>query len=184
MLSVDCGERTQHGICVYSHQVRVSALRNVWPSCEGRLPRPARPGVLLHIGSSICEEVLKLVRLRSARPHSLRRINASCPGRRWCISREGSAMSRTTPPSSDDGGVLSLSSGTGGGFRFGTSLQAGQSARPSSESTRTRHERGTISRAHSWRHSDTKERIVFSVKLQAELWNAHCQQRSNIIEQK
>ena len=41
-------------------------------------------------------------------------------------------------------------SGTGGRFRFDTSLQAGQSVRPSSESTRTRHKRGTTSRAHSW----------------------------------
>ena len=31
-------------------------------------------------------------------------------------------------------------------------------------------------------HSDKQERIVFSVKLQAELWNGHCQQRSNRIE--
>ena len=31
-------------------------------------------------------------------------------------------------------------------------------------------------------HSDEQERIVFSVKLQAELWNGHCQQRSNRIQ--
>ena len=31
-------------------------------------------------------------------------------------------------------------------------------------------------------HSDKQERIVFSVKLQAELWNGHRQQRSNRIE--
>ena len=29
--------------------------------------------------------------------------------------------------------------------------------------------------------SDKQERIVFSVKLQADLWNGHCQQRSNRI---
>ena len=40
--------------------------------------------------------------------------------------------------------------GTGGGFRFGTSLQAGQSVRPSSEPSRTRHQRGTTPRTHSW----------------------------------
>ena len=34
-------------------------------------------------------------------------------------------------------------------FRFGTSLQAGQSARPSSEPSRTRHQRGTTPRTHS-----------------------------------
>ena len=33
-------------------------------------------------------------------------------------------------------------------------------------------------------HSDKQERFVFSVKLQAELWNGHCQQRSNRIEKK
>ena len=68
------------------------------------------------------------------------------------------------------------------GFRCGTSLQAGQSVRPSSESTRTRHKRGTTSRNTFARHSDKQERIVFSIKLQAELWNGHCQQRSNRIE--
>ena len=31
-------------------------------------------------------------------------------------------------------------------------------------------------------HWDKQERIVFSVKLQAELWNGHCQQRPNRIE--
>ena len=40
--------------------------------------------------------------------------------------------------------------GTGGSFRFGTSLQAGQSVRPSSEPSRTRHQRGTTPRTHSW----------------------------------
>ena len=41
--------------------------------------------------------------------------------------------------------------GTGGGFRFGTSLQAGQSVRPSSEPSRTRHQqRGITPRTHSW----------------------------------
>ena len=40
-------------------------------------------------------------------------------------------------------------SGTGGGFRFGTSLQAGQRVRPSSEPSRTRHQRGTTPRTHS-----------------------------------
>ena len=39
--------------------------------------------------------------------------------------------------------------GTGGSFQFGTSLQAGQSARPSSEPSRTRHQRGTTPRTHS-----------------------------------
>ena len=39
--------------------------------------------------------------------------------------------------------------GTGGGFRFGTSSQAGQSVRPSSEPSRTRHQRGTTPRTHS-----------------------------------
>ena len=40
--------------------------------------------------------------------------------------------------------------GTGGGFRFGTSLQAGQSVRPCSEPSRTRHQRGTTPRTRSW----------------------------------
>ena len=31
-------------------------------------------------------------------------------------------------------------------------------------------------------HSDKQERVVFSVKLQAELWNGHCQQQSNRID--
>ena len=39
--------------------------------------------------------------------------------------------------------------GTRGSFRFGTSLQAGQSVRPSSEPSRTRHQRGTTPRTHS-----------------------------------
>ena len=37
-----------------------------------------------------------------------------------------------------------------GSCRFGTSLQAGQSVRPSSEPSRTRHQRGTTPRTHSW----------------------------------
>ena len=57
-------------------------------------------------------------------------------------------------------------SGTGGSFRFGTSLQAGQSVRPSSEPSRTRHQRGTTPRTFV-EHSDKQERIVFSVKLQS-----------------
>ena len=36
------------------------------------------------------------------------------------------------------------------GIRSGTSLQTGQSVRPSSEPSRTRHQRGTIPRTHSW----------------------------------
>ena len=40
--------------------------------------------------------------------------------------------------------------GTGGSFRFGTSLQAGQSVRPSSEPSQARHQRGTTPRTHSW----------------------------------
>ena len=40
-------------------------------------------------------------------------------------------------------------SGTGGGFRFGTSWQAGQSGRPSSVPSRTRHQHGTTLRTHS-----------------------------------
>ena len=40
--------------------------------------------------------------------------------------------------------------GIGGSFRFGTSLQAGQSVRPSSKPSRTRHQRGTTPRTHSW----------------------------------
>ena len=40
--------------------------------------------------------------------------------------------------------------GTGGSFRSGSSLQAGQSVRPSSEPSRTRYQRGTTPRTHSW----------------------------------
>ena len=40
--------------------------------------------------------------------------------------------------------------GIGGGPRSGTSLQAGQSVRPSSQAFRTRHQRGTTPRTHSW----------------------------------
>ena len=40
--------------------------------------------------------------------------------------------------------------GTGGCIRSGTSLQAGQSVRPSSEASRTRHQRGTTPSTHSW----------------------------------
>ena len=63
-----------------------------------------------------------------------------------------------------------------------TDLQAGQSVRPSSEPSRTRHQRGTTPRTHSWGTRTNRERIVFSVKLQAELWNGRCQQRWNRIE--
>ena len=40
--------------------------------------------------------------------------------------------------------------GTRGSIRFGTSLQAGQSVRPSFELSRTRYQRGTTPRTHSW----------------------------------
>ena len=40
--------------------------------------------------------------------------------------------------------------GTGGGIRSGTPLQASQSVRPSSEPSRTRRQRGTTPRTHSW----------------------------------
>ena len=40
--------------------------------------------------------------------------------------------------------------GTGGSIRLGTSLQTGQSVRPSTEPSRTRHQRGSASRTHSW----------------------------------
>ena len=71
---------------------------------------------------------------------------------------------------------------TGGGFRFGTSLQAGQSVRPSSEPSRTRHRRGTTPRSHSWSTRTNRSESSSRSSSKRSFWNGHCQQRSNRIE--
>ena len=62
------------------------------------------------------------------------------------LSERGSAVG-----AANAAGVANFKEGseTGGGIRYGTSLQAGQSVRSSSEPSRTRHQRGTTPRTHS-----------------------------------